>query len=109
LFIGDRNINKTPNRFSSNTSTNSPLEYLINVFKTPFLNIKYNNISRQEIDTIIKSLKPSNSHGYVEISVKILKVSSQFISSPLTKLCNKSLLTGIFPVRPKHSEIKPLF
>jgi Notch-like protein len=109
LSIADKIMNKSPNRFSSNTSTNSPLEYLVNVFKTPFPNIKYNNISRQEIETIIKSLKLSNSHGYDESSVKILKVSSQFICSPLTKICNKSLLTGIFPAHRKYSEIKPLF
>ena len=40
--------------------------------------------------------------------MKILKVSVPFITSPLTYICNKSLLSGIFPSQLKFSEIKPL-
>ena len=58
---------------------------------------------------MIKSLKPTYSHGYDEIPVKILKVSSQFISSPLTKICNKSLSTGISPALLKYLVTKSLF
>jgi len=39
-----------------------------------FPNIKCNYASKKEIENIIKSLKPTNSHGYDEISVKILLV-----------------------------------
>ena len=46
--------------------------------------------------TNIKSLKSKNSHGYDELSVKILKLSSQFITSPLNYICNKSLSSGTF-------------
>jgi hypothetical protein len=42
---------------------------------------------------MIKSLKTTNAQGYDEISVKILKWSAPFISSPLTYICNKSLET----------------
>jgi hypothetical protein len=44
-----------------------------------------------------------------EMSIKVLKMSSPFITSPLTHICNKSLSQGIFPDRLKYSEIKPLF
>ena len=48
-------------------------------------------------------------NGYDEIPMKILKVSTPFIISPLTYLCNKSLSSGIFPSRLKFSERKPLY
>jgi hypothetical protein len=38
----------------------------------------------------------------------LLKLSSPFILSPLTHICNKSLSLGIFPDHLKYSEIKPL-
>jgi hypothetical protein len=40
----------------------------------PFPNIKCNYASKKEIESIIESLKPTNSHGYDEISIKILLV-----------------------------------
>ena len=41
--------------------------------------------------TILKSLKNKTSHGYDEISDKILKASAPFILSPLTYIINKVL------------------
>jgi len=66
-------------------------------------------LSTKNIRNIIKSLNMKNSHGYDEISTKLLKLSSPFILSPLTHICNKSLSLGIFPDRLKYSEVKPLF
>jgi len=54
-------------------------------------------------------LKNKTSHGYDEISDKILKASAPFILSPLTYIFNKVLSSGIFPDRLKYSEIQPLF
>jgi hypothetical protein len=73
------------------------MEYLLQIFKNPFPNIKCNYTSTEEIENIIKSIKPTNSYGYDQISAKIVNTSSHFISSPLTYICNKSLATGIFP------------
>jgi hypothetical protein len=39
----------------------------------------------------IKSLKLKDSSGYDGIPTKLLKISSPFISSPLTHICKKSL------------------
>jgi Notch-like protein len=61
---------------------------------------------------IIKSLVTKRSHGYDEISVEVLKISSPFIISPLTCIRiigNKMLSMGIFPDRLKYVEIKPCF
>ena len=39
---------------------------------------------------------------------KILKISAPFISSPLSYICNKSMLSGTFPTRLKYAIVKPL-
>jgi hypothetical protein len=57
---------------------------------------------------VIDKLKMTNSYGYDEIPVKILK-SCKHISSPLTYIINRSLATGIFPDWLKFSEIKPIY
>jgi hypothetical protein len=45
--------------------------------------------SSQELST--------NTCGYREISIKLLKISSAYITSPLNHICNTSLLSGAFP------------
>jgi hypothetical protein len=52
---------------------------------------------------------PKDSHGYDEISVRILKISAPFILSPVTYIFNKMVSKGTFPERLKFSEIKPLY
>ena len=54
-------------------------------------------------------MKNKNSHGYDEISDKILKASVPFLLSQLTYIFNKILLSGTFPDWLKYSEIQPLF
>jgi hypothetical protein len=48
-----------------------------------------------EISEIIKTLITKGSHGYDEISVKILKISSPFIISPLNYVSNKMVFFWI--------------
>jgi len=74
-----------------------PLNYLKQVFIRPFPRINLTPTTTKEITEIIKSLKSTNSHGYDEIPIKVLKLSLPFIISPLIYICNKSLLKGIFP------------
>jgi len=50
-----------------------------------------------------------NSHGYNEISIEVLKISATCICSPLTYICDKSILSGIVPDRLKFSIIKPIY
>jgi len=59
--------------------------------KLPCSNMKIKYTTPKEIEKIIKLLKSKNCHGYDEIPTKILKVSTPFITSPLTYICNKSL------------------
>lgn len=78
-------------------------------FNHSFPSIKYHAVTSTEISKIIKSLITKGSHGHDEISVKVLKISSPFIISPLTYISNKMLSSGIFPDRLNYAEIKPLF
>jgi hypothetical protein len=104
LSIADKIANKIQS-IRDYDSNFSPITYLSNAFKKPFPQIKFNYVSRHEIEKMIKSLKSSNSYTYDEISVKILKESSPFISSPLTKIFNQSLSTGNYPEYLKYSNI----
>jgi len=86
------NINKNPNYYS------------LNLFHKPFPSIKFKNMSPK----IINALKIKESSGYDEVLTKILKISAPFISSPLSYICNKSMLSGTFLTRLKYAIVKPL-
>jgi hypothetical protein len=67
-----------------NDSKFTYIQYSLQSFKTDFQNINLKFISIKEVENIIKSFKTKNSAGYDEISAKLLKLSSSFISLPLT-------------------------
>src|SRR5215470_16191790 len=46
--------------------------------------------STKELTSIIETLKSKNTYWYDEISIKVLKLSANYICSPLTYICNKS-------------------
>jgi hypothetical protein len=94
---------------SHNLDNTIPLHYLMQSFKNPFPRIHLKSILTKEVENIIKRLKPKNSSGYDGISTKLLKMSSPFISSPLTHICNKSLSSEIFPDHLKYTVVLPLF
>ena len=73
------------------------MTYLRQNLKYCHSQIKLKNTTTYEISKIINSLKNKTSHGYDEISDKILKASAPFILSPLTHIFNKVLSSGIFP------------
>jgi len=88
--------------------TKDSLSYLFQIFNHPFTNIVFHNTSTGEVEKIIHSLPWKNSCGYDKISLRILKASAPFISSPLCYIINTSLNTGVFPTRLKYSIINPL-
>ena len=89
-------------------SAKDSLSFLSQAFNFPFTNTVYHNTSTGEIKKIIHSFPCKNSCGYDEISVKILKASALFISSPLCHIINTSPNSGVFPTRLKYSIINPL-
>jgi hypothetical protein len=65
-------------------------------------------MSTKVIEKIMFSLKIKDSFCYDEIPTKILKTSAPFIGSPLSYICNKSVVSGTFPARLKYAMVKPL-
>jgi hypothetical protein len=63
--------------------TKNSLFYLSQVFSFPFTNIVFHNTSTGESEKIIHLFLWKNLCGYDEVSMKILKISAPFISSPL--------------------------
>jgi hypothetical protein len=55
-----------------------PKYYLSKSFQDYFPNIKFKSTSAKESERIIRSLRLKNSHGYDEISTKILKAIAPF-------------------------------
>jgi len=86
-----------------------PITYLRQNFRHCYSQINLKNTTTHEINKTINSMKNKTSHGYDEISDKILRASAPFILSPLTYIFNKVLSSGTFPDRLKYSEIQPLF
>jgi len=100
----------TKNFSDMDTITNEdPMTYLRKNFKYCHSQIKLKNTTTYEINKIINSLKSKTTHGYDEISDKILKARAPFILSPLTYIFKKVLSSGIFPDPLKYSEVQPLF
>jgi hypothetical protein len=96
----------SPNR---DNNRNTPLSYLLDAFNNSFPNVLLKPTTTQEIEDIIKSLKPKNTYGYDEISTNLLKIRSIYISSPLNHIYNMSLSSGYFPQHLKYSVMKPSF
>ena len=77
--------------------------------QTSFPTMMFTCTTEKEINSTIKSFKPSNSPGYDEITTTILQACSPYITSPLNCICNRALSTGIFPDRLKSATSRPLF
>jgi hypothetical protein len=100
LTIAD-NISNAMNGYTTGFDPAKHLKYMSQAFVNPFPKINFKHTTSKEVERIIGSLKPKFSNGYDEISVKILKISEPFISSPLSYICNRSFSTGVFPTRLK--------
>ena len=109
LTVVDNIIENSMNNGKLASDSISPIIYLHDAYTRPFTNVKLKHTTTGEIEEVIRLLKAKNSHGYDEISTKILKASAPYILSPLSYIGNRILSTGIFPDRLKFSEIKPLF
>jgi Notch-like protein len=103
-------LSTVENNLNSITKSNcNPFDYLYQALHGPFPKIKYHATTSTQITNVTKSLKTQYSHGYDEISVRILKTCLPHFLSPLTHICNKLLSSGIFLDCLKYAEIKPLF
>jgi hypothetical protein len=70
----------TNNSFTkSSIKREDPLIYLRENFRQPISEIRLHNTTTHEINNIIHTLKCKDSHGYDEISTRILKISTPYI------------------------------
>ena len=87
-------------------SKKSPMDYLSNknshsVFISP--SVPY------EISDIIDQFKTGKSIGPNSIPMKLFKILSPYVSSPLSLIINESFQTGVFPTKMKQAKVIPLF
>jgi hypothetical protein len=90
-------------------TTKDAKKYLTEAIPKTFPNINLMLTTANEIKSIINFLKSKNSCGYDEISTMLLKICADYISVPLSYLCNQSMVVGAFPERLKYSKVKPLY
>jgi hypothetical protein len=85
------------------------MTFMSKAFKRPFSKLVTTKTSSREIEKIINSLKSSCTQGYDEISNNLLKACKNFISVPLSYICNKMLFEGAFPERLKYATVVPVY
>jgi hypothetical protein len=110
VAIAENVIRQSKNNFINDDNDNmeSHAHFMEQAYNKPYPSMDCKYATTKETERIIKSLKAKNSYGYDEISTKILKISSPFISSPINYICKKMLFWGVFPYRLKYAIIKPL-
>ena len=96
LTVADKITSNIKNHKTS-LNCNNPIHCFHKNFNISYSNMTLKYTTPKLTEKIIKSLKSKNSHGYDGIPMKILKLSTPFITSPLTYICSKSLSSGIFP------------
>jgi hypothetical protein len=103
------NGNNNVDNNSSNVDNGNFMTFLSQAYSRNYPHRISKPSTRQEIENIISSLKTKNSFGYDEIPMRILKLCSSYISTPIHFICNKMLSTGKFLDILKYSIVKPLY
>ena len=75
----------------------------------PNCNLQFHPIAQSDVAQIIDNLKPKTSTGIDNISSKLLKRTTDSITSPLTIIINQMMASGIFPDALKVSKVIPLY
>jgi hypothetical protein len=99
IILDKINRNNIDNYYSAETNRknqNCSCHFMANASQTSFPSMKFACTTENEITSIIKSLKPSNSSGYDKITTTILQGCSPYITSPLNYICNRALFTRNF-------------
>ena len=65
-------------------------------------------IDNMKVLQIIQTLNSKKATGFDGISAKLLKIAAPVIGNYITKICNKSIQSGIFPETWKHAKIQPI-
>ena len=92
---------------SIDTANKAPFNHYLTTSCAASFNFVYTK--PDDIEKIIRNLKPKSSAGYDNISTKLLKEIENVISRPLSIIINQSLCTGIFPDKLKIAKVIPLY
>jgi len=65
-------------------------------------------VDKNDVIMLINNLKDETATGFDKITVKLLKIISQFIIDPIIFIYNKSLKEGMFPSQLKTTIVKPV-
>ena len=87
-------------------SPKSPLDYLDKINPHSFF---ISPAAPYEISDIMDLLKAGKSIGPSSIPIKLLKILSPHISSPLSLIINESFQSGVFPIKMQQAKVIPLF
>lgn len=107
--ILNRHFASIGNRLASDlpSSDKSFRDYLpLNV---PSCSFVFDTVLSSEIELEIMLTPTNKSHGLYSCPTRLLKCSCHIISAPLATLINNSVQRGIFPSKPKHAKIIPIF
>lgn len=100
------NVASTVRQNYHTTNTNCYIEQEEYNFLHPFKSVPASEI---EIDDIIKGLKNSSSEDSYGISNNFFKIHREEIVTPLTKLINLLMTSGLFPSAFKQAIVTPIF
>ena len=101
-------INFAPELAESIPKTNTTAEQLMKNTKRPTNIFSFKHITAEEVETIIKTMKPKLSSGPDNIPPIIIKGIKNQISHPLQKIINKSFDEATFPQCIKTSKLQPI-
>ena len=92
---------------SINTANKAPFNSYLTTPCPASFNFGYTK--PDDIEKIIRNLRPKSSTGCDNISTKLLKEIENVVSRPLSIIINQSLCTGIFPDKLKIAKVIPLY
>ena len=67
------------------------------------------SVTEEELKRVFSSLKPNKAPGYDNINVNVVKKIYEELKTPLIRIFNLSLSTGVFPVKLKIAKVSPIF
>lgn len=102
-------VNVGPNLASKIPPTNSSFQYYLNRATSPKDSFFVIPTDKDEILTLLKSLKSNTSSGYDDIKPDVIKFVSDHIAAPLAHIFNLSLSSGTVPTKLKIAKVVPIF
>ena len=70
---------------------------------------EFNNVTEDDVKSVMSNIKSKTSSGYDHISTKLLKSIQHVLIPAITHIINQSINTGIFPDQLKIAKVVPIF